>query len=118
MALLNCGFPEPEQMRFALQMLREFAREAGYCYAGGLTVGGGEAIHGRPLASTGGMTHRLDVVAIGVEHEGAEVVRVVRGARAGATVVLAAGRHREGVTGHGLARPRDAAHGADEVKIG
>jgi len=58
-ALLNCGFPEPEQMRFALQMLREFALEAGYTYAGGLPVGGGEAIHGRPLASTGGMTHRL-----------------------------------------------------------
>jgi ferredoxin-NADP reductase/multimeric flavodoxin WrbA len=58
-ALLNCGFPEPEQMRFALQLLREFAREAGYCYAGGLPVGGGEAIHGRPLASTGGMTRHL-----------------------------------------------------------
>jgi ferredoxin-NADP reductase len=58
-ALLNCGFPEPEQMRFALLMLREFAREAGYIYAGSLPVGGGEAIHGRPLASTGGMTHRL-----------------------------------------------------------
>ncbi len=58
-ALLNCGFPEPEQMRFALLMLREFALEAGYIYAGSLPVGGGEAIHGRPLASTGGMTHRL-----------------------------------------------------------
>ena len=57
--LLNCGFPEPEQLRFALQMLREFAIEAGYTCAGGLPVGGGEAIHGRPLASTGGMTHRL-----------------------------------------------------------
>ncbi len=73
-ALLNCGFPEAEQMRFALQMLREFALEAGYTCAGGLPVGGGEAIHGRPLASTQGMTHRL------------------RGALDAAAAALAAGR--------------------------
>ena len=54
--LLNCGFPEPEQLRFALALLREFARDAGYCFAGALPVGGGEAIHGRPLDDTGGMT--------------------------------------------------------------
>lgn len=57
--LLNCGFPEPEQMRFALALLREFATEAGYSWAGALPVGGGEAIHGRPLESTGGMTRHL-----------------------------------------------------------
>jgi ferredoxin-NADP reductase/multimeric flavodoxin WrbA len=57
--LLNCGFPEPEQLRFALALLREFAREAGYSFAGALPVGGGEAIHGRPLDSTGGMTRHL-----------------------------------------------------------
>jgi ring-1,2-phenylacetyl-CoA epoxidase subunit PaaE len=86
-ALLNCGFPEPEQMRFALQMLREFALEAGYTYAGGLPVGGGEAIHGRPLGSTGGMTHRL------------------RGALEAAAAALAAGRGLPEVASIAAARP-------------
>lgn len=57
--IVNCGFPEPEQTRFAFGVLREFAREANYVWGGGFAVGGGEAIHGRPLASTGGMTKRL-----------------------------------------------------------
>jgi ferredoxin-NADP reductase/multimeric flavodoxin WrbA len=65
--LLNCGFPEPEQLRFAIAMLREFAQEAEYVFAGALAVGGGEAIHGRPLESTGGMTrhlrHAIDLAA-------------------------------------------------------
>jgi ferredoxin-NADP reductase/multimeric flavodoxin WrbA len=58
-ALLNCGFPEPEQLRFAISLLREFAREADYVFAGALPVGGGEAIHGRTIESTGGMTRHL-----------------------------------------------------------
>ena len=57
--LLNCGFPEPEQLRFALALLREFAAEAGYVFAGALPLGGGEAIHGRALESTGGMTRHV-----------------------------------------------------------
>jgi ferredoxin-NADP reductase/NAD(P)H-dependent FMN reductase len=65
--LLNCGFPEPEQLRFAAGLMREFAAEANYTWAGALAVGGGEAIHGRPLESTGGMTrhlrHALDAAA-------------------------------------------------------
>ncbi len=65
--LLNCGFPEPEQLRFAIAMLREVAQEASYGFAGALAVGGGEAIHGRPLDSTGGMTrhlrHAIDIAA-------------------------------------------------------
>ncbi|MCA2997033.1 MAG: NAD(P)H-dependent oxidoreductase [Rhodocyclaceae bacterium] len=57
--VLNCGFPEPEQMRFALALLHEFAIEAGYTWAGALPVGGGESIHGRALDSLGGMTRQL-----------------------------------------------------------
>ena len=57
--LVNCGFPEPEQTRFAFAVLREAAREMGMVWAGGLAIGGGEAIHGRPLAETGGMTAAL-----------------------------------------------------------
>lgn len=44
--VLNCGFAEPEQFRFAFGLLREFAQEAGYTWAGGLPVAGGEAIAG------------------------------------------------------------------------
>lgn len=52
--LINCGFPEPEQTRFAFAMLRAFARETGAIYAGGVAVGGGEAIQGRDLVKAGG----------------------------------------------------------------
>jgi ring-1,2-phenylacetyl-CoA epoxidase subunit PaaE len=58
-AVMNSGFPEPEQMRFAFGLLGEFAREAGYTWAGGLAVGGGEAIAGRALDHAGGLTRPL-----------------------------------------------------------
>ncbi len=51
--IINCGFPEPEQTRFAFGTLREFAREADATYAGGIPVGGGEMIKGRDLLSVG-----------------------------------------------------------------
>jgi ferredoxin-NADP reductase/multimeric flavodoxin WrbA len=51
--VMNCGFLEPEQFRFAFGLLGEFAREAGYTWAGGLAVGGGEAIAGRALDRVG-----------------------------------------------------------------
>jgi ring-1,2-phenylacetyl-CoA epoxidase subunit PaaE len=57
--LINCGFPEPEQTRFAFTSLREFAREAGAVYAGGIAIGGGEAIHGRDLVKAGGQVRWL-----------------------------------------------------------
>ena len=57
--VLNCGFAEPEQFRFAFALLREFAHEAGYTWAGGLPVAGGEAINGRPLERLGALTRPL-----------------------------------------------------------
>jgi multimeric flavodoxin WrbA len=72
-AVVNCGFPEAEHNRVALGIARAFARAAGYGWAGGLALGGGEAIHGRPLESLGAMT------------------RNVRGALAAAAGALAAG---------------------------
>jgi ferredoxin-NADP reductase len=59
MGVVNCGFPEPEHTRFAFAGLRAFARQTGAHYAGGLPVGGGEAIHGRDLVQVGGMTTPL-----------------------------------------------------------
>jgi ferredoxin-NADP reductase/multimeric flavodoxin WrbA len=57
--MFNCGFPEPEQLRYAIATLRCFAEDAGYTFAGALPIGGGEVIAGRPLETTGGKTLRL-----------------------------------------------------------
>jgi len=58
-ALVNCGFPEWEHTRTALEICRVFARQAGLEWVGGLGYGGGEAIGGRPLEELGGQTRYL-----------------------------------------------------------
>ncbi len=67
LALVNCGFPEWEQTRTALDICRVFARKAGFSWTGGLGLGGGEAIAGRPLAELGRrarhVTRALDLAA-------------------------------------------------------
>jgi ferredoxin-NADP reductase/multimeric flavodoxin WrbA len=66
-AIMNCGFAEPEQFRFAFGLLREFAYEAGYTWGGGLPVGGGEAINGRALDRVGALTRPLrDAIDVGM----------------------------------------------------
>ena len=49
--LLNCGYPEAEHNRIAMRLLCNFSHESGLTWAGGLALGGGEIIHGRPLSS-------------------------------------------------------------------
>lgn len=49
--LLNCGYPEALHNRIAMRMLRAFSQQSGLAWAGGLAMGGGEMIHGRPLRS-------------------------------------------------------------------
>ncbi len=44
--LLNCGYPEAIHNRLAMRMLRHFSAQAGLRWAGGLALGGGEALHG------------------------------------------------------------------------
>lgn len=58
-AVMNCGFPEASQNRTALAICRRFAAEAGFEWAGGLALGMGEAIGGRPLKEAGGMVRRV-----------------------------------------------------------
>jgi hypothetical protein len=58
-AVVNCGFPEWEHTRTALEICRVFARLAGFEWMGGLGYGGGEAIKGRPLEELGGQTRSL-----------------------------------------------------------
>lgn len=53
-AICNCGFPEAEHTDTALAICRQFARETGIEWAGGLGLGGGEAIDGRQLDEGGG----------------------------------------------------------------
>ncbi len=57
--MVNCGFPEVVHTRTALDICRVFARQADFEWAGGLGIGGGEAIDGKPLESLGGMTRHL-----------------------------------------------------------
>jgi hypothetical protein len=49
MAMINSGFPEAHQSKYALEMCREFAVESGFEWIGGLARGGGMSVNGRPL---------------------------------------------------------------------
>ncbi len=49
-AVANCGFPEAAHNATALAICSEFAHQAGFTWAGGLALGGGEGlVHGTPL---------------------------------------------------------------------
>jgi len=67
MAISNCGFPEAHHNQIALAIYQQFARETGFEWAGGLALGAGEALRGKPLAQSGGMarnvTAALDLAA-------------------------------------------------------
>ena len=54
LAIVNSGFPETRQNDTALGICRRFAKEAGIEWAGGLALGGGPMIAGRPLSKVGG----------------------------------------------------------------
>jgi hypothetical protein len=59
LAIANCGFPEAQHCDVALEVCRQFAGEAGYTWAGGLALGGGGAIDGRPLTEAGRMAREV-----------------------------------------------------------
>ena len=49
-AISNCGFPEADHNKTALAICANFARKAGFNWAGSLALGAGEGmIHGTPL---------------------------------------------------------------------
>jgi putative NADPH-quinone reductase len=58
-AIANCGFPETLHNTTALAICATFARQAGFEWAGSLSLGGGEAVNGQPLAQAGGRTIRM-----------------------------------------------------------
>lgn len=59
LAIANCGFPEAQHNTTALAICQQFAVEAGFAWAGGLALGAGGAINGRPLAQAGGMARHV-----------------------------------------------------------
>lgn len=59
MVIVNCGFPEAQHNNTALAICRQFARETGFEWAGGLSLGGGEAIHGQALSEVEGMARNV-----------------------------------------------------------
>jgi hypothetical protein len=67
LCIVNSGFPEAHQNDTAIAICRKFAQETGFKWAGGLALGGGEAIKGRPLLEVKGMARNaiksLDLAA-------------------------------------------------------
>lgn len=83
-AVVNCGFPEAQHNDVAVAICRRFAAEAGFRWAGGLALGGGEALGGQSPAARGGMTRHvvqaLDLAAMALargEDVPAEAVEVM-----------------------------------------
>lgn len=59
MAVCQSGFPESHHNDYALRICSIFAKDAGFRWVGGLSVGGGGAIGGRDLLEGGGMLRNL-----------------------------------------------------------
>jgi len=58
-AIVQCGFPETHQNQTAVDIMRRFAKEAGFAWAGALAMGMGGALGGRPLEKAGGMVRNV-----------------------------------------------------------
>ncbi len=67
MAIVQCGFPESHQNLPAVDIMRRFAKETGFSWAGALYMGMGGAVGGRTLEKAGGMVRNtikaLDMTA-------------------------------------------------------
>jgi len=66
-ALCNCGFPEAGQTESALALCRQFARETGLEWAGGLGLGFGKAIDGRSPGEIRGTRHIMQSLDLAAE---------------------------------------------------
>lgn len=85
LAIVNCGFPEAVHTDTALAICRAFAQRANLDWLGGLGIGGGGMLAGKPLAELGGrarfVTHALELTAdavargLGVPDEAQRLVR-------------------------------------------
>ena len=57
--IVQCGFPEAVHNRQAVDIMRQFAREAGFVWAGALAMGMGGAVGGKSLEKAGGMVRNV-----------------------------------------------------------
>lgn len=57
--IVQCGFPETHQNLPAVDIMRTFARETGFHWAGGLALGMGGAIGRRPVDKPSGMLRNV-----------------------------------------------------------
>ncbi len=57
--IVQCGFPETLQNQPAVDIMRRFAKEAGFVWAGALAIGMGGAIGGKSLDKAGGMARNV-----------------------------------------------------------
>lgn len=66
-AIVQCGFPETHQNLLGVDIMRQFAKEAGFSWAGALAMGMGGAVGRKPLEKAGGMVRNtvkaLDLAA-------------------------------------------------------
>lgn len=58
-AICQSGFPESNHCDFAVRICQFFARDSGFGWAGGLSIGGGSAVHAVDLNELGGMGRNL-----------------------------------------------------------
>ena len=58
-AISNNGFPETSQNMTALQICKIFSKDCGFAWKGGIAVGGGGVINGRPLKERGGVVRNI-----------------------------------------------------------
>lgn len=58
-AVSNCGFPEAIHNTSSLAICAAFARQAGFTWGGGLALGGGGMLSGKPLEEEGGRAARI-----------------------------------------------------------
>jgi hypothetical protein len=73
MVIINCGFPDSYHNDTAIAICEKFAGEAGFEWAGALSLSGGGVISGRELAKLGGLVRNvsksLDLAADALIHD-------------------------------------------------
>jgi len=57
--IVQCGFPEARQNQPAIDIMRQFAKEAGFEWVGALAMGMGGAVKGKSLEKAGGMVRNV-----------------------------------------------------------
>lgn len=59
LAIANCGYPESHHNQTSIDICRQFARQTGLVWAGGLAMGAGGVIAGQPLEKVKGVARHV-----------------------------------------------------------